>query len=306
MSFDRHLLAAFQAVAEHGTVGRAARALNATQPTISRYVRTLEEQVGHALFERDSRGMHLTDAGSELLPRVHLLLYEMAAAQDLMDAHRGLKRGAIRIGGVTAIARAVFPSVLALVAARAPGLRIEVTVASEDQLDRALAEREIDIMFAVEPPEDVEAMRIGTREFSDRCVVFCAASHPILRDMPVGIARVLAEQWAMPRPEGTPRRQFESLVRQAGFDMPSIALQTDSVEMTLSVVARSGIISWLPEPLLVEALQRGEIAVLPVPQLELRRTFSMYRRARGTFPASAQIFIDALGDATQTGHGITA
>jgi DNA-binding transcriptional LysR family regulator len=301
MSFDRHLLTAFQAVAEHGTVGRAAKALNATQPTISRHIRTLEEQLGHALFERDSRGMHITLAGEELLPRVHLLLYEMAAAQELIDAHRGLTRGAIRIGGVTAIARAVFPSVLSRVAERAPGLRIEVTVASEDQLDRALADRDIDIIFAAESPREVEAVRIGTRGFSDRCVVFCAPSHPIIAEGKLSVERVLAEQWAMPRPEATPRRQFDGLVRAAGLEPPAIALQTDSVEVILSVVARTRIVSWLPEPLIGEALGRGEIAILAVPELELRRTFAMYRRARGTFPASAQSFIDALGEAALLG-----
>jgi DNA-binding transcriptional LysR family regulator len=299
MSFDRHLLAAFQAVAQHGTVGRAAKALNATQPTISRHIRTLEAQFGHVLFERDSRGMHLTPAGADLLPRVHLLLYEMAAAQDLMDAHRGLKRGAIRIGGVTAISRAVLPAVLARVAQQAPGLRIEVTVASEDQLDRALADRDIDIMFAAEPPRDVDSVRIGTHAFSDRCVAFCSRSHAILTEMPVSVARILQEQWAMPPPEATPRRQFEALVRQAGFAPPDIAVETDSVDLILAVVARSAMISWFPEPLLSDALSRGEISIIPVPGLELCRTFSMYRRSRGTFPAGAQIFLDALDQSVQ-------
>ncbi len=297
MTFDRHLLAAFGSVAEHGTVGRAAKALNATQPTISRYIRALEDQFGHALFDRDSHGMHLTQAGAELLPRVRLLLYEMAAAQELMDAHRGLARGAIRIGGVTAVARAVFPTVLALVAERAPGLRVEVMVASEDQLDRALADRRIDIMFATEAPREIEAVKIGAREFSDRCVVFCARSHALLDGAPVSIERTLHERWAMPPPEATPRRQFESLFRQAAITPPDIALQTESVDLILSVVARSPMISWFPEPLLVDGIARGEIAIVPVPGLELRRTFSMYRRARGTFPVSAQVFIDALGEA---------
>lgn len=294
MAFERHLLAAFQAVAKHGSVGRAAKALNATQPTISRHIRALEEQLDQSLFDRGSRGMHLTLAGEDLLPSVHLLLYEIAAAQDLMDAHRGLQAGSIRIGGVTAIARAVFPSVIALAAQRAPGLRIEVMVASEDQLDRALANREIDIMFAAEPPGEVEAVRIGTREFSDRCVAFCASSHAILDETSITIERTLSEQWAMPHPESTPRAQFETLVRKAGCQPPNITLQTDSVELILSVVSRSSIISWFPVPLLSEALRRGDISIIPVAELEFCRTFFMYRRARGTFPAGAQILLDAL------------
>ena len=295
MTFERHLLAAFQAVADHGTVGRAARALNGSQPTISRHIRSLEEQLGEPLFDRDSKGMHLTLAGAELLPRVRLLLYEMAAAQDMIDAHRGLKRGAIRIGGVAAIARSLFPDVLALVNERAPDLRIELTVGSQDQVLVALADREVDIIFAEEPPAEIEVVRLGTSGFKDRCVTFCAPSNPLVeKGATLNVADVLDARWAMPRSDATPRRQFEALVRSLGFAPPKSSLQTDSVETVVEIVARSNIIAWLPEPLLTHALARGEIMIVPVPALELHRSFSMYRRARGAIPASAQIFIDAV------------
>jgi DNA-binding transcriptional LysR family regulator len=296
MIFNRHLLAAFQAVAEQGTVGRAARVLNATQPTISRHIRTLEQQFGQPLFDRDSRGMHLTLAGADLLPHARFLLYEMAAIQDRMDAHRGLTRGAIRIGAVTSIAHGVLPAVLAIVNRRTPGLRLEVTVASEDQLDRSLADRAIDIIFATQPPREIEAVKISKREFSDRCVVFGAASHAVLNEGPVTIARLLHERWALPPPKSTPRQQFEGLIRQAGLPPPEVALETDSVGMILSLVATGALLGWFPEPLLADSLRAGRVAIVPASGLELRRTFAMYRRARGTFPASAQVFIDAFGE----------
>ncbi|CAN5410448.1 LysR family transcriptional regulator [soil metagenome] len=295
MAFDQHLLAAFKAVAEHGTVGRAADALGSTQPTISRHIRALEDQLGHPLFDRDSRGMHLTAAGSDLLPRARLLLHEMAAAQELVDAHRGFAKGAVRIGGVTAVARAVFPAVVALMAKRAPTLRMEVTVASEDQLDRALANREIDIMFASAPPCEIEAVRIGAREFKDCCRVFCAPTHPILKVPDITVEMMLAQPWAMPPPGTTPRRQFEKVVREAGFAPPEIILQTESVDLILSVVARSDFLSWFPEPLLSEALRRGDVTLLPNSAFDLERRFAMYRRARGTFSVGAQMFVDSIG-----------
>lgn len=296
MTFSQHLLAAFEAVASHGSVGRAALVLNATQPTVSRHIQTLERRLGQRLFERHSQGMHLTPAGADLLPRARLLLHEMELAHEVMDAHRGLRRGAVRVGGAASVAEFVLPAIVARLAERAPDLRTEVLVGSEDRLGHALANREIDLMFAVAPPEDVEAVPVGAHDFADRCVVFHSGDHPRLREGAVSAARLLQERWALPPPLATPRRQFETLVRGAGFDPPSIALETDSVDVILAVVSRSALLGWLPEPILRKAAQRDNLRIVDLPALELRRTFRVYRRARGFFPPTAKAFIDAMAD----------
>jgi len=298
MSFDHRLLAAFDAVAEHGSVGRAAQTLNTTQPTISRHIKLLERQLGNPLFDRDVYGMHLTPAGADLLPRARLILHEMELAQEMMDAHRGLLRGAIRVGAVAAVALTFLPAILASVTRKAPHLKIEVQVGSEDQLDRALADREIDIMFATAPPREVEAVAIGSRSFGDRCVVFCAADHPLLQAGRVTAADAVRESWAMGHPGATTRLQFERLVRKAGFDLPRVALQTDSVEVIMAVVSGSAVLGWLPEPILQATSLRNRLVVLHVPELEFTRTFRAYRRARGTFPPAGQILLDTLADGT--------
>lgn len=294
MAIGLDLLAAFDAVARWGSVGKAAVALNSTQPTISRQVRSLETQLGQPLFERDASGMHLTPAGRDFVPRARLILHELQLARDTLDAHRGLTRGAIRVGGVTSLVRSFLPQILAEVTLRSPQLNIEITVGSEDQLDHALAQRDLDITFATQAPTEVAAVEIGSTGFADRCVAFCATDHP-LADVPTpAIEEVLRQGWALGRPGATTRQQFERLVRAAGHSLPRVALQTDSVDLIISVVARSRIMGWLPEPLLQQVNQGDGIVVLPVPQLEMVRTFRAYRRARGTFPPGGQVFIDAM------------
>jgi DNA-binding transcriptional LysR family regulator len=56
----------FVAVAEAGSVGKAARELHMAQPPLSVHIRNLESQIGAALFLREREGMRLTDAGSAL------------------------------------------------------------------------------------------------------------------------------------------------------------------------------------------------------------------------------------------------
>ena len=297
MSFSRELLAAFDAVVEHGSVGKAAVALNATQPTVSRQIRTLERQIGTMLFDRDQAGMHLTSAGADLLPRVRHILHEMALAGEAMDAHRGLLRGAVRVGGVDAVARSFLPAILADVARRAPHLRMEVLVGSEEQLDRALAQREIDVMFATAPPKEVEAVQIGSREFTDRCVVFCVNDHPLHLQSAVTARDVVQQSWALGHRGATTRDQFETLMRAVGLEFPAVALETDSVDLIISVISRSRIMGWLPEPILRHAGRDAAIRILSLPDLELIRRFRAYRRSRGTFPPGGQVLIDAMSAA---------
>ena len=73
MAFDLYQLNAFTTVVETGSLGRAALALNVTQPALSRTIKRLEEHVGAPLFERHSKGMQLTDIGRALLPHATLL-----------------------------------------------------------------------------------------------------------------------------------------------------------------------------------------------------------------------------------------
>lgn len=293
MPLERRLLQTFETVARLGSVGAAAREMNVPQPTLSRQLRSLERQLGHILLDRDSRGTHLTEAGRDLLPRVRLILHEMDQVSELMDAHAGLKRGTLRVGAVAAVARGFLSEILAQIALSTSSLTIEVLVASEDQLEQALAQRDVDIILATDPPTATEAVPIGSRLIEDRCRPFCARNHPLLRHDEIGLAAVLAECWAMPDREAKPRKQFEQVVRAAGGQFPEIVLQTDSPDTMLAIIMRSKVLGWLPEPMLETAAQLGKIVILDIPELSFQRRFQAYRRARGTFPSSGQIFLDA-------------
>ena len=72
MSLDQ--LASFVAVADHGSVSAAARALHLSQPPVSRQLLALEDELARHLFERTPRGMRLTDDGVAFLPRARAIL----------------------------------------------------------------------------------------------------------------------------------------------------------------------------------------------------------------------------------------
>src|SRR5260221_5676124 len=71
---DLSLLRAFVCIVESGNISTGARRLKILQPTLSRYLRTLEEQCGAALLRRDTHRMSLTETGHRLLADARAML----------------------------------------------------------------------------------------------------------------------------------------------------------------------------------------------------------------------------------------
>src|SRR5437762_11728002 len=90
-------LRAFTAVAEFGSFTAAGASLSLTQSALSVLVRELEHALGTRLFDRHTRRVVLTEAGSELLPHATRALAEVTAAIASVGELRDCKRGRVRV-----------------------------------------------------------------------------------------------------------------------------------------------------------------------------------------------------------------
>jgi DNA-binding transcriptional LysR family regulator len=110
VELDLRLVQCFTVVARHGHFGRAAAALHVTQPSLSRQIRRLEQQVGARLIDRTPRGSTLTEAGAVFLPHATALL--RSAGQALAKTRAAAQPSRIVIGYTTGVI--VTPAVLEL------------------------------------------------------------------------------------------------------------------------------------------------------------------------------------------------
>jgi DNA-binding transcriptional LysR family regulator len=137
------------AVARHGSVTAAARALNYAQPSISHHIARLESETGTQLFERVGRGIRLTDAGRLLAERAEEIIGRLDAAEAELAAHVGLREGRVRLAAFPSALGTIVPAAAARLEAETPGMEFMLTEA--------------------EPPEALRMLRAG---YVDVAVVF--------------------------------------------------------------------------------------------------------------------------------------
>ena len=290
MEFDERQLRAFMAVAKTGTLGRAAKIANLTQPSLSRLIQGMELRLDHRLFDRGTKGMALTVAGELLRAHTSLLLFEMDAARAELDALRGLRRGTVRIGGVAAVMRTLVARSIGTLLAEAPMLSVETHETVDSELPGALLQRHIDLAVSADPLDDPEVQSIGICDYQDRFAAFCAVDNP-LPDRP-DLERLAREGWVMPPRGATPRQIFEDILRSHGLGPAHVPVESTSVEMMIAVAGASDLLCWLPEPLVAAHLGDGFLRKLDAPALVRQRSFHLYRRRSGSLPEAARRFLD--------------
>jgi len=294
MPYDLQHLHAFSTIVESGSLGRAAQTLNITQPALSRTIKRLEDQVGAALFERHSKGMHLTDIGQTLLPHATLLLRESARASEEIDAMRGLAKGTIRVGAVGSIACLTLPRAIEAVLARWPSLRVEVIEGVWDRLAEALIKHEVDLALGVALPDTEEIIAIKDCRWQDCSHVVAGLGHPLRARPGLRLDDVMHQRWTT-SPRGTaPYDHMASVFAANGLGMPNIAVETRSVMVLKSLVAHSGFLSWMAEPMYEAESKASLIDALPLPGVVGTRVLTAFRRRIGILPRPAVKLLDEL------------
>jgi DNA-binding transcriptional LysR family regulator len=177
-------LRGFVEVARLGHFTRASESLHLAQPSLSRQISTLEQELGARLLHRARGHISRTSAGDALLPRAQRILAEVAAIGDDMDELAGLRRGRVRLGAPPTLCVSLVAEAISTFHRAHPGVELHLAEGGSRTLVEQLAVGELDIALITasdaRPPHGVSLSRVALLE--EELVVVTSSATPLVAE----------------------------------------------------------------------------------------------------------------------------
>lgn len=235
------------AVAEHGSVKRAAEQVGMTQPAATQALADLEALLETPLFERHARGMRVGAAGQAVLPMVRQVLFALQSSMEALAAVGSGASGLLRVGAIPAAVHGVLGPRLAAFCERHPDLRLDVVEGRPDHLLQDLLAGSLHVALARQPPDCPARLQFEPL-LADEAVVIAGVGHPLARRHDVTVDELARWRWLRaPRGVGV-RDTFDALFD--GVDAPEVhAVSTTSPSMAVALLADAVTLAMVPRSL---------------------------------------------------------
>ena len=288
---DLGQLQAFVQVAAHRSFSRAADALDLTQPSVTARIRALERDLQETLFERNGRGVRLTEVGDSFLPHAQRVLKALQDGRDAVQSLQQLQMGTLRLGAAPTISTYVLPELLQAFHARYPGLEVSVrTEYSERIVQLVLADEvQVGLERTISHPEVVTVPL-----FQDEVVLVTSPRHPFVERGVTTIEEVGRQRLIMFNRGSSYYMLVHNALREAGV-LVSPTMELDNMEATKKMVEEGLGIAILPKVAVEQEVQRQELRQVQVQGMTMprREIAVIYRRVR-PLSRAAQAFIELL------------
>lgn len=212
---DLRALRYFVEVVRQKGFTRAAQILNITQPTLSKMVRQLEEDLQSELLVRGTREVWPTDAGRILYDRGTTILQQVNSAKEDIANIKGLTRGELRLGVTPMIGSALFIGVMRRFRERYPGITLTVVECGSKIMATAITNGQVEIGTMVGP---IDPNLLEYRPFfSDEVALAVPVESRWAQCNEVALSELAGENFLLPTDDFTLPDIIRSACREAGF-----------------------------------------------------------------------------------------
>ncbi len=301
----RHLslrqLEVLKAVAEAGSMAKAARQLFMTGPAVTQQIQQLEKVLGAPAFDRIGRRLRMTAAGERALSAANDVHTRLGVLAKDMDALRKRDDGTLHLG-ILATGTHILPPLLAEFRRRAPGIAVHMAVSTRAELARRVQDGEVDIALMGRGPEALaEGAAPGgdslAREpfASNPHVVIAWPGHPLARER--GIPPIeLRHESLVQRESGSGTRAMLDNFLAMHRITPRERITVSGNEMAKhAVMSQLGISLTSAHTLFLE-LKTGALVRLDVDHTPIVRTWYVVHHPERWLPPAAAAFREYLLD----------
>jgi DNA-binding transcriptional LysR family regulator len=240
---EMHQVRYFLSMARLLNFTRAAQECNVTQPSLTRAIQKLEEELGGALFRRERSRTHLTDLGRLMLPHLGRTFEAAQAAKQLAKDVSRAEVASLSLGVEAAIDSDTLDAIFADLCRDLPGLELSVTTGKSALLLESAMDGDLDILIAEAPDEAHERLDCWPLfEHSYRMMV--RADHPLAQRAPATFRAAREEHWI---DDGGGCARLRSAAALAGFEPDVRHRVSDPALVKQLVLAGLGSV-FMPQP----------------------------------------------------------
>ncbi len=280
-------LRSFATIAETGSVSRAAEKMHLTQPSISKRLASLEQQLKQPLFDRVGRRMTLTDAGRAFLPHAQRMLQQMEDARHALSHLSDEIGGRLSIGTSHHIGLHRLPPVLRRYTQRYPAVDLDIHFMDSEVACEAVLAGKLELGIVTLPSQPLPNLE-AHKVWDDPLEVVVNRTHPLAGKTKLRLADLADHPAVLPDEATYTHRIIKSALRKHGLE-PRIRLATNYLETLKMLTAISLGWSVLPRSMLDRSLR-----VLKLPELKLHRDLGAVWHEKRTLSAAAQALLRIL------------
>jgi DNA-binding transcriptional LysR family regulator len=258
---DLHIL---MTVAQAGSMGKAAVALNTSQPNISKSIGDLEHALGVRVFDRHRQGIRPTDYGRALLEGGIVVFDELRQTVKNIEFLADPTAGELTIGSITPLAASFVSTAIDRISRRYPRITFRVVTKRTNLLHQDLLERTVDLLV-VRKFGPIADDRLNFEPlFDDSFVVVAGAQSPWVLRRNIGLAELANASWVVLPVDAAAGSIARDAFRASGLDFPRAAVVTDSSEVRFSLVSTGRYLTILSDSALKFSTGRRGLKILPV------------------------------------------
>lgn len=245
MAFTLRQLQFFVAVADQGSVSRAAQKLSISQSSVTEAVKELETDLGVELFERHSRGLNITHKGHQFLRHATKILSDVSDARRTFLGEQEQTKGRLQLGVTSLVAGYVLSDILARYRRAYPGVEITAIEDNGDYLEHLLVGGKLDVaVMVISNLRDRTALQSEILEVS-AYRLWMPLGHRLTGADIIGVNDIVSEPLIMLTIDEIEENTGKLLAAIGA--RPHVAFRTRSVEAVRSLVATGAGVALLPD-----------------------------------------------------------